>query len=524
MNARTDIARSARNMEKRPALLVHPKMADILGSVVRMFVGGLQEVGLVPDLLETLSPDFSGRAIVLGANFFAAGELDRLEDGSIIFNVENMSSPFISDSYRELLRKFVVWDFSEANAISLSKQIARPVYYVRMFYVESLSRINSCLEMDIDVLFYGSFNARRQKILGELRARGLRIEAVFGVYGTLLDQLIARSKVVVNIHFYDNGHLEMIRIFDLLANGRAVVTEANAGEHVDADLAGAFVAVPYEGLVDATEALVKDVERRHNVAIAGFRAFSNRRPNTVLPEALAWSETPRPPSNAVIGSGKMYDLKSLNIDISERWRPDIVADIADAGLFNREFVSDRFGVIQLQRGWFDSITASHVLEHVPDLVTAMTNCLELLTDGGLLKIMVPYDLSYGAWQDPTHLHAFNERSWLYYCEWYWYLGWTDSRFDLLTLIFRNSFLGEALAARGMPQDEILRSPRAVDEMHVVLRKRALTPAERDYGRGMRGDARACPPSDGPASPSTRPFTRWVRERLPHDAARGDVRA
>ena len=125
----------------------------------------------------------------------------------------------------------------------------------------------------------------------------------------------------------------------------------------------------------------------------------------------------------------------------------------------------------------------------------MTNCLELLTDGGLLRITVPYDLSYGAWQDPTHVHAFNERSWLYYCEWYWYLGWTEARFDLIERNFRNSPWGDELAARGVLEDEILRSPRAVDEMRVVLRKRRLTGDERAHGQAMRGDNRECPDKD-----------------------------
>jgi hypothetical protein len=120
----------------------------------------------------------------------------------------------------------------------------------------------------------------------------------------------------------------------------------------------------------------------------------------------------------------------------------------------------------------------------------MANVLDLLTDGGTFHVAVPYDLSYGAWQDPTHVRAFNERSWLYYCEWYWYLGWDESRFDLISTNFIYSDLGHALSARGISKDEILRTPRAVDEMHVVLRKRALTDQERAHGRAMRGDARA----------------------------------
>ena len=41
-----------------------------------------------------------------------------------------------------------------------------------------------------------------------------------------------------------------------------------------------------------------------------------------------------------------------------------------------------------------------VLEHIPELVTAMTNCLILLAEGGIMKISSPYDLSLGGLAGP----------------------------------------------------------------------------------------------------------------------------
>jgi hypothetical protein len=96
----------------------------------------------------------------------------------------------------------------------------------------------------------------------------------------------------------------------------------------------------------------------------------------------------------------------------------------------------------------------------------MTNCKELLQVGGQMHIHVPYDLSYGAWQDPTHARAFNEKSWLYYTDWHWYLGWPD-RFEMTHMEMRLSEVGQALK---LPQEEILRTPRAVDSMYVILTK------------------------------------------------------
>ena len=173
-------------------------------------------------------------------------------------------------------------------------------------------------------------------------------------------------------------------------------------------------------------------------------------------DAIAWSAQPRLPKHAIVGSGKSYDQDKLNIDVNEKWHPDIVANISDVDLLDREFSSRRFGNVRLTSSLFDSILASHVLQHIEDMVTAMTNCITLLAPEGLFYISVPYDLSYGAWQDPTHVRAMNERSWLYYCEWYWYIGWTEAEIDLVKLSYTYSALGNELAARGLSHEEILR--------------------------------------------------------------------
>ena len=153
-----------------------------------------------------------------------------------------------------------------------------------------------------------------------------------------------------------------------------------------------------------------------------------------------------------LGSGKDYKTDCVNADI----RHDVGADwVVDIGAF-----------MQIDRQ-FDRILAFDVLEHIPNLVQAMTNCRDLLRDGGEMHIHVPYELSLGAWQDPTHVRAFNEKSWVYYCDWAWYLGWKGSRFHLSHLEMRLSEYGASLK---LPQEEILRLPRAVDSMYVILKK------------------------------------------------------
>jgi SAM-dependent methyltransferase len=118
---------------------------------------------------------------------------------------------------------------------------------------------------------------------------------------------------------------------------------------------------------------------------------------------------------------------------------------------------------------FKLVIANDVLEHIPDLVSSMTNIKDLLEVGGEFHISVPYELSLGAWQDPTHVRAFNENSWLYYTDWHWYLGWED-RFNLASIEFKLSEIGKKMMDKGIPDDEIMRTPRAVDSMKVILCK------------------------------------------------------
>jgi SAM-dependent methyltransferase len=168
-----------------------------------------------------------------------------------------------------------------------------------------------------------------------------------------------------------------------------------------------------------------------------------------------------------LGSGKDWRDDCLNADIQARVKPDWEVDISKVRY--GAIVQTRFGEVEIRQEMFDKIIANDVLEHIPDLVGAMTNCKNLLKPGGEFHIHVPYELSVGAWQDPTHVRAFNENSWLYYTDWHWYLGWED-RFYMKQMAFNLSEYGNELAEKKVSDAEILRTPRAVDSMSVILCK------------------------------------------------------
>ena len=170
------------------------------------------------------------------------------------------------------------------------------------------------------------------------------------------------------------------------------------------------------------------------------------------------------PDTLHLGSGKHFIQGYLNVDILERVKPDIVLDITKVE-FGKEY-DTRFGPIQLREGMFKRIVTNDCLEHIQDLVTAMKNCRDLLETGGTMHISVPYWLSLGADQDPTHVRRFNEMSWVYYCDWCWYLGW-DRGFVMRSIEFKPSEWGSTLTE---PLETLLRTPTAIDSMHVILEK------------------------------------------------------
>ncbi len=440
--------------------------------------------------------DAPHKLILLAANLIAPDEVERVPPSAVVYNLEQVSDRLAHDNppYAALLARCEVWDYSRRNLDALARLGVRNAAHLPIGFVPELARIAPADKEDIDVLFYGSVNERRDRILKEIRDAGLALHVAFGRYGPERDALIARSKVVLNLHSYETRILEMTRISYALANRKAVLSELAADSEADDDLRDAIAFAPAEEIADACVALAFDAARRRALAERGFAHFSARSLPELLRERLgAASRTstaaaPRYPLRLNLGSGRDWREDWLNVDIGPAWRPDAVLDIAAALELPRFVATERFGPIALQEHQFDEIMANDVLEHIPDLVAAMTNCLRLLKIGGLLRVQVPYDLSYGAWQDPTHVRAFNERSWAYFTEWFWYAGWRDYRFEVAGLAYVLSALGEERQRAGLAQDEILRLPRAVDSMRVALRKRMLTDEERALERKMRGRA------------------------------------
>ncbi|MGZ6142713.1 MAG: glycosyltransferase family protein [Myxococcales bacterium] len=243
-------------------------------------------VALGHDAVLTDRADLPGRqTIVFGPNLLARFP-QPLSPGAILYNLEQAGDgPWFEPAVLELFRKSPVWDYSERNAANLAAMgVPRP-RVVPVGWDPVLERIAPSAE-DIDVLFYGSTNPRRLRVLEALQQAGARVEIAWNVYGSRRDELIARSRVVLNLHYFEAKVFEIVRVSYLLANGRAVVSERGAAPEEEAPFEEAVRFADYDGLVPACLDLLSNERERARLGEAGRRIMRARPETGILKEAL----------------------------------------------------------------------------------------------------------------------------------------------------------------------------------------------------------------------------------------------
>lgn len=223
----------------------------------------------------TSSFECRGRTIILAANLLShIPALDWPKD-MVIWNFEQIfsGSQWLTKQYLAIMRRenVEVWDYSAVNIEALGKMgIAAKL--VEVGYMPSMQTIPE-IEQDIDILHYGSVTDRRMKIINELTAIRAKVHFAFGCYGEERDRLIARSKIVLNVHFYESKVFEIARCSYLFANRKCVVSETGLddGEYRNT---GGFC--EYDRIVEYCMAFLRNNDLRQKVAQSGFDIFSAR--------------------------------------------------------------------------------------------------------------------------------------------------------------------------------------------------------------------------------------------------------
>jgi glycosyltransferase involved in cell wall biosynthesis len=240
--------------------------------------------------------------ILYGAHLLSEQEAMSLPEGTIIYNQEQIGGSWTPDWYMGLAKRYQIWDYSPLNIAKWEEveQAVTPLL-VEVGFSPVLMRIAQADKEDVDILFFGSLTERRKTILHALGAAGMRVKTLFGVYGKQRDAWIARAKVVLNMHAHATEVFEIVRVSYLLANRKAVVSEASPDM---GELEDAVVSVPYDRLVSACIDLVWDKARRTELENRGLVLFSKRKQEDLLAEAFGLKEEIPSPSPSSVSQSR----------------------------------------------------------------------------------------------------------------------------------------------------------------------------------------------------------------------------
>ena len=220
--------------------------------------------------------------IILGFHLLNKGDIPQ-GIRYIIYQLEQLSEsegwfPTHSSMLPILKNAEAVWDFVNENVEFLRERGVNSSL-LPVGFSKALSNIPQNSSPNIDVLFYGSRNERRGKILEELLAKGYRVKALFGIYGEERDRWIANSKLIINIHFYEASLFESVRLSYLVNNSIPVISESSSTYPWPKV---PLIQADYDSLVERTEQALKDP----NLSDYGQECHLNFRENYSLSKLI----------------------------------------------------------------------------------------------------------------------------------------------------------------------------------------------------------------------------------------------
>lgn len=142
----------------------------------------------------------------------------------IIYQLEQVKqSNWITDLYKERMENSLfTFDYSLENYRNFSQNLQNRIYYLPIPMKNKFNSITQNIEYDL--LLFGGANTRRNNIVNYL-SKKYKILFVTSSYGDKLIEVIQKSKIILNIHFYKNAILETCRLNETLCNNKLIISE-----------------------------------------------------------------------------------------------------------------------------------------------------------------------------------------------------------------------------------------------------------------------------------------------------------
>ncbi len=170
------------------------------------------------------------------------GKYPNLPPNSIIFNLEQLGVNYLWDStpYVDYLLAFPVVDYSRNNVEYLRSLGKENIHLHPVRWGPAFDLKIPAGTKDVDVLLIGAQTARRNKLLNELRGKGLIVRQATEIWGAERANALASAKVALNIRVGDAGLLESTRLCTMIASRMPVISELS-DDHEENDFFSQFI-------------------------------------------------------------------------------------------------------------------------------------------------------------------------------------------------------------------------------------------------------------------------------------------
>ena len=213
----------------------------------------------------------------------------------IIYQFEQANSYFLNhknekeynyifnDKYIDILKNAKqIWDYSTKNIEWLSTHIKiKNIIHIPICFDNNLiNHKNNTIQKDIDILFFGSLNKKRKNILNELQKRNSNLIIVIKNNDCWEDELlnlILRSKIILNIHYYENAILEMHRLSYLLNNKSFIISEDILDKKQMNTFENSLIFSPYDKIIDTCIYWLSENnnKKREEIGMNGFHFYKS---------------------------------------------------------------------------------------------------------------------------------------------------------------------------------------------------------------------------------------------------------
>lgn len=197
--------------------------------------------------------------------------IEILQNAIIVLEFSNNNISFYNKINTQLTPKIK----SFYTPICYSSYLSQYKQYLKSHHLDNLQEVDK----NIDILFIGNINNRIQNILKTLINLGYRVE-YHNYSNNILDKII-KSKIILNIHYYEESLLETQNIIYLLSNKSFIISENSADKIEDSKFDNCLILCEYDKIVNTCQIWLDNYKHKmqdiYNITNFGFETIQKEK-------------------------------------------------------------------------------------------------------------------------------------------------------------------------------------------------------------------------------------------------------